>query len=64
MLAFGILQQIDLKDILCEMQRMRMICLVHQYCSRIVIDRDIRRPPKCKLNAYGSAATAGKHVYD
>ena len=64
MLILDVFPQIDLEDVFRQMQRIRMIRLVHQNSVRVVIDRNVYRPPQCHLNANGSTAPAGKTIYN
>jgi hypothetical protein len=46
------------------MERSSMICLVHQNCLWIVVDRYINLPPQGHLDSNRSSAATGKAVND
>ncbi len=54
--------QVCLKDILCQMQGVRVVHLVHQDCIRVVVDCYVHLPPQCHLYANGCPAPSGKAV--
>ena len=64
MLILDVFPQVDLEDILCQVQCVRMICFVHQDGIRIVIDCNIYRPPQCHLDSDGGTAPARKTIYN
>jgi hypothetical protein len=64
MAASNILFKIDLKYILGQMQRIRMIDFVHPNRLRIMIDSYINRPPQCHFYTHTCPAATGKAIYN
>lgn len=46
------------------MDRVRVICFVHQDGVRVVIDRNRHRSSTCQFNSRGGSAAPGKVVHD
>ena len=62
MTAGYVFLQVNLKDILCQMQCVRMIYRVHPDCLRIMVYRNINLPSQCHFNSNTCPASSCKAI--